>query len=141
MLRRLLTGGRARTALLAVGAVAVIAALLQAYPRPPAPRPLPAVTPAATRTPTAAAAGQPARSTSPSATATPRPRPPSGPVDLNTATKDELLALPGIGEVRAQRILDSRASDGPFHDPTDLVARKIVPQGVFNQIKDRVTAE
>lgn len=57
-------------------------------------------------------------------------------LDLNSATKAELDALPGIGEVRAEAIINGR----PYGGKDDLVSRNIVPQGVYDAIKDRIVA-
>ena len=43
------------------------------------------------------------------------------PLDLNTATREELLELPGIGEVMADRILDYRRDHGPFSAVEELL--------------------
>ena len=55
-------------------------------------------------------------------------------VNINTATEQELDALPGIGEVRANRIIVSRQDDGPFTTIEDLLVRELIPDSVFEEI-------
>lgn len=62
-------------------------------------------------------------------------------VNINTATQDELESLPGIGEVRAQEIIQSRTVDGAFVQVEDLVLRKLVPESVFEEIAPMVVVE
>ena len=60
-------------------------------------------------------------------------------INLNTATAGELDALPGIGEVYSQRIVDSRTRDGLFAAPDELLARDIIPQATFERIQDLIS--
>lgn len=60
-------------------------------------------------------------------------------ININTAPAAVLDSLPGIGEVRSQRIVDSRQRDGPFSRIEELVERKLIPQSVFDQIRDLIT--
>lgn len=61
-------------------------------------------------------------------------------IDINAASEAELMNLPGIGEVRARRIVRSRTSDGPFRRTEELVERGLIPQSVYDDIKDLITA-
>lgn len=57
-------------------------------------------------------------------------------IDLNTAGKDELQTLPGIGEARSDAIVKNR----PYRSKDELVTKKIVPQNVYDGIKDQIAA-
>jgi competence protein ComEA len=60
-------------------------------------------------------------------------------ININTAPAAVLDSLPAIGEVRSQRIVDSRDRDGPFSRIEELVERKLIPQSVFDQIRELIT--
>jgi len=62
-----------------------------------------------------------------------------GKVNINSATSAELEALPGIGEVIAQRIVDYRTQHGPFRSVRDLLKVEGIGEKKFDSIKDYVT--
>src|SRR5436853_479575 len=60
-------------------------------------------------------------------------------VNINTATKEELDALPGIGPVKAQAIIDYRAKNGRFNSPEDIMKVPGIKEGTFGPLKDKIS--
>jgi competence protein ComEA len=57
-------------------------------------------------------------------------------IDLNSASRDDLMTLDGIGEVRADAIIRAR----PFKAKTELVERRLIPEALYDKIGDKVVA-
>ena len=57
-------------------------------------------------------------------------------VAINAASKEELTALPGIGDAYSQKIIDGR----PYNSKRDLLTKKIVPQATYDQVKHKIIA-
>jgi DNA uptake protein ComE-like DNA-binding protein len=55
-------------------------------------------------------------------------------VDINTASRDDLLSLPGVTRREADRIVAER----PFKNANELVARHIIPESEYEKIRDRI---
>ena len=59
------------------------------------------------------------------------------PLNLNTASKDDLMALPGVNSAEADRIMEAR----PFREPDELVSRHILSKSECDRIADRIVAK
>ncbi len=103
-----------------------------------------AATPAAESATKAPAAPAPAKEASATATSSAKKTVSEGAklvsgqkVNINTASKEQLDALPGIGSTKAQAIIDGR----PYEKIEDIMKVKGIKQGVFNKIKDYITVK
>ncbi len=133
----------ALAALVSTSAFAQLQTTPPAAPAPTAPVAKPA-TPAPAATAPAVTAPAPAK---PAATApAPAAKPAAAPaaaaaapklVNLNSATADQLDTIPNIGEKRSEAIIKGR----PYTTTQELVTKKVLTQGIFDKIKDKVTVK
>ncbi len=109
-------------------------------PAKPAAETKPAMAPTSAKsaTDTRAAAAPTAEKAKPkAATSAPTKLAPGQKVNINTATKEQIEALPEIGPVKAQAIIDGR----PYKKPEDIMKVKGIKEGIFNKVKDFITVQ
>jgi competence protein ComEA len=59
------------------------------------------------------------------------------PLDINSASAEDLKTIPGIGDAYAKKIVDGR----PYKRKDELVQKKVVPQATYDKIKDQIIAK
>jgi len=78
-----------------------------------------------------------AKAATPAAAPAPAAAPKAELMDINSASEKELASLKGIGEVRSKAIVKGR----PYKGKDELVQKKIIPQNVYDDIKDQIIAK
>lgn len=68
---------------------------------------------------------------------TPAPAAATAKLDINTATAEQLQAIKGIGPVYAKKIIAGR----PYANKSQLVSKGVLPQGVYDKLKDQLIAK
>jgi competence protein ComEA len=63
----------------------------------------------------------------------------TGLVNINTASLEQLMTLPGIGQAKAESIIAYREEQGRFETIEDIMRITGIKEGVFNRIKDKIT--
>lgn len=97
----------------------------------------PVAAPTKAVTPTPPSAGAPQKAVGKAGVTQPAKLVPGQKVNINTATKEQLEALPRIGPAKAQAIIDGR----PYKKPDDIMKVKGIKEGTFSKIKDLITVE
>ena len=117
----------------AIALATVVPMMAQATATKPAPKTAAPAPKTAAPAPKAAAQA-PAQKTAP---AKPTAKPAAALVDINSATKEQLMALPGIGDALAAKIIASR----PYKVKTDLKTKKVVPDATYGKISAKIIAK
>jgi DNA uptake protein ComE-like DNA-binding protein len=73
----------------------------------------------------------------PAAASSAKAKPGGDLIDINSASKEELQKLSGVGEALSDKIIEGR----PYKGKNDLVKKKIIPQATYDKIKDQIIAK